>query len=390
MNRLISLFFIAIIYITNALCALEENSSYKSNILIVTYDAGETFALLPVIHELEKRKASYLILAMGTSTNILNKSDVAKNKIINLNSNLSYPQAINSTWDRFNEPELDELSKALDKVQASVVISGVASFMQRHILHYFSKKGAYTFSYYDNFNPVQKSFYYPIAKEIHNLVDNVLVPSPVVQGSIYRSNVNIVGHPTVEQWSKYPFIFSKSRTRKNWNLPAGPSIITFIGGYEDGFQEACKSFLEEIKRNPSYFVLLSLHPKSDGKWEEALISEMELDNVLILNKSQTTPEAVIASDLVVCHKSTVGIQALFAERPVLFYDPTVDQIPYNVAVNSWDLASMCVSQDNLIKSIESSLKRKLIPDTLYRKTGIPRDSTMMITHLLMQYRAHPK
>ncbi len=388
MKKILCLIF-SLLALSTSIYTLDEGAKFQSHILIVTFDAGETYAFLPVIKELENKKASYMILAMGTSTTLLKESHIPQNKIIYLDKDLAYPEAIDRSWDRYKELNQADLKKALNRVHTGVVLSGVSSFVQKQVLQHFSNKGAYTFSFYDNFNPVQKSPYYPITKEIHRIVDNVLVPSLVVQGSVYRSNVNIVGHPTIEEWSKYPYLYSKSRTRKNWDLPSNKNIITFIGGYTDEYKAALTSFLIKIKGREDYHVLLPLHPKSDGLWEKALVKELKIKNASILDKVQATPEAVIASDLVVCHQSTVGIQALFAERPVLFYDPEPKGIPYNVAVNAWEFASICIEPDKLIEAIKNCMQKKIDTDFLYRKTGIPRDSTQIITSLLMQYRTHP-
>ena len=121
--------------------------------LFVLFDAGETHALKPVIEDLIACGETVDVLALGTAQTLLPEAPTISE--------------VDRTWDRYTPlPE----TQILESYFPDVVIIGVASAIQLQVAKFF-EEAATIVAYYDNFNPIDRSVYASLIREIEPEVD---------------------------------------------------------------------------------------------------------------------------------------------------------------------------------------------------------------------------
>lgn len=231
MNKLF-LFFI---------CAL---GAEQTDILFHLHDAGETFALLPVIRQLDR---DYLILTTGVSENLL--SGIPKERI--------------RKWNEFTQIEPNE------------VVTGVASELQGEVLDYFHQKGIQTFAFWDNFNSDGESPYFKIAHSVETRADILLLPCKSLESAFPNRQTRVVGHPTLDP-----------QPRK--------MVALWVGGYGKDYEEAFELFQEGIKQVDNLVVLIQHHPKTGLKNDLKFSEALPLVDLVICHQSSASFQALAA------------------------------------------------------------------------------------------------
>ena len=89
--------------------------------------------------------------------------------------------------------------------------------------------------------------------------------------------------------------------------------MAYIGGYDVDYPEALELFASAMQDFPNIQLVMCPHPKSDGSLEQRLFPNATL--------SQDSLAAIKQADVVVCHRSTLGIKSLLAGKKVIFVDP---------------------------------------------------------------------
>jgi len=253
--------------------------------LFVLFDAGETHALKPVIEDLIDQGETVDVLALGTAQTLMPEAP-------------TLPE-VDRSWDRYTPlPETDVLAA----YSPDVVVIGVASSIQLQVAKAFESK-AKVVAYYDNFNPIERSVYASLIREIEPHVDLFLTASDKGAASSCAKEVHVVGNPDVEKM-----------IQKLQEWEPEPHSMVYIGGYDADYPEALELFVEAMKLFPDHQLVLCPHPKSDGSLEHALFP-----NATICRDSTA---AVARASVVVCHRSTLGIKSLLAGKKVIFVDPS--------------------------------------------------------------------
>lgn len=252
--------------------------------LFVLFDAGETHALKPVIEDLIDHGETVDVIALGTAQTLMPQAR-------------TIPE-VDRSWDRYTP--LPETS-VLEGCSPDVVIIGVASTIQLQVAKAFEGK-AKVVAYYDNFNPIHQSVYASLIREIEPHVDLFLTASDKGAASSFAKEVHVVGNPDVEKM-----------IQKLQEYESEPRSIVYIGGYDTDYPEALELFAEGMELFPDHQLLLCPHPKSDGSLEHTLFP-----NAII---SRDSLAAVAQAEVVVCHRSTLGIKSLLAGKKVIFVDP---------------------------------------------------------------------
>ncbi len=318
--RIIFLILSFFLYMHSPLLAKKEAAPSSLNkILFVTYDAGETYAFLPIIKKLNDLNQPLAILAMGTSYKLL-KDKVDPSLLISFSS-LGLEQNIDTSWPREKAVPKELLNKALLKLSPKRVITGAAAFVQGQIARHFTNRSIDTLSYFDSFSingsPLQKE----ILSHVQRACNLNLVTTEAISSTLYPMNTVAVGSPSLDARVEEICSYSPSHARKLLNIPAKAKLIVFIGGYEPEYQNAFLQFLQAAAEAQEVTLAVSAHPKVDGSWEKAAILQQGLGNRSFCFSSEQTAKLVAAADLVICHKSTVGMQALQSEKPVLYFLP---------------------------------------------------------------------
>lgn len=368
-------FLLSLVLLFFPLCA--PASTY----LFVLYDAGETHALAPVIRKMEGHD-DYRVLVMATARFEVAKLGIPREKVVDLNADLGVLTLVdNQSWPRDAKLPSAELENLRD-LDATVVVTGVASTLQWQIADWFRRSGSRIVSYYDNlYFPLEKHPYSEIIKPFEAISDLILVPASPLAASFQQTTVAVVGQPSLEVWHERVAALDVRELRKKLDLEPDDRLLVYCGGYGGDYPQAFRLFAESLQGVQGYRVMVQLHPKVDGAFEKSILKEYALDGVLCKKGMLSTIEAVAAADLVVCHQSTVGIQALFAGKKVLYVNlPSSD---FSTFATELGLAKQVTNPTAFLEAIdEMAFLPTLTLEDLYQRAGIPQHSATLIYNLL--------
>lgn len=315
-----------------------------AGILFLFCDAGETNALLPVVHELQIRKEDVRILAMSnTAISKLENDSSLEGKVIKLK------ELVDTAKDR-TKP-LEDLAEAIKDLKPLLVISGAASKAQRQLVEAL---GAKSIIYLDNFNYATTNPSFETVKDVASVGNEIICPSNKVKKQIdlKDKSVTVMGRPSLENW------VSEVQKVKS------EGYVTFIGGYGPRYVEGVNdAYAEAIKKlkEAGYKAHLQPHPN---------VEKPTLD----------TKVAVGMADFVVCYDSTVGFESLFAGKNVIYLQPE-NVAPYdNIAIKK-GLASRVKNPEELLEALKNQSSEKKDP---YEVLGVEKKSTEMITKYIQE------
>lgn len=367
-----------------SLCSFQTSctalhSRPQAEVVFVLYDTGETRALEPVIARLQEKKISTLVLGVGTSRELIgNRSD-----FLDVNAVCGVRAKIDRThWRRESAlPALDvkRLEACFD---ASLVVTGMASRFQSQLAEaLYSKKDSKVWGYFDGFSRESVN---ATSTEFIESLDQVLVPARSVEAEFKirasQKVVKTVGQPSLEKWKAIMETLDKAKLRKSLNLTDATPVILYAGGYGDGYEEAFRLFVRSVKGLSNYHVLVSLHPRVDGEFERRAIKEEKGNSIEIIPKEISTAEALAISEVLVSHRSTTGVQAVFAGKPAIYLDGEKDKYSDLAIENGW--AQQVFSEPQFKRALARAvgIKRR----DIYRLAGIPKDSEKIIVDLVMR------
>ena len=181
--------------------------------LFILFDAGETYALKPVIEKLIQEGEEVDVLALGTAQKLMPEAHTILE--------------VGPAWDRY-APMSEE---AFTFYHPDVVILGTASKIQLQFAEVFQDK-ATVVAYYDNFNSIESSHYVDLIQEIEPLTDLFLVSSELAAKSSHAKNIHIVGNPNIEEMIEQIGRVDSISIKKELGLDLTKPIITYIGGYD--------------------------------------------------------------------------------------------------------------------------------------------------------------
>jgi CDP-glycerol glycerophosphotransferase (TagB/SpsB family) len=111
---------------------------------------------------------------------------------------------------------------------------------------------------------------------------------------------------------------------KRLGVPAGKRLVLFAGQYGEGYEEVLTAFLkaaaEALNNRDDLYVVLSPHPKTGGEVERAALLKQAHPRIVVMPQGVTTAELAAVSAAVVTWRSTVGVQAAFLGRPVVYFN----------------------------------------------------------------------
>jgi hypothetical protein len=283
--------------------------SVQAKVLFVFYDAGETYALKPV---LEKLTVPYKVLVMGTSRTLFS----GEKYILDIHKNCKTSVVIpREGWPRERALSEADLSKIVACYEPKVIVTGAVSKAQYQIASRFKNLSKPVVSYVDAFTKIDKK---SIVQSFIQISDHIIVPTDVAKESLGGAdNIHVLGQPSLEKWAQLK-ISEDKKTKLKKKLGESGKRVLFVGSYGKGYGELFKNFLEASKESP-FDISISLHPKSSGDLEKRLIKEAN-SKVKVLSKFVPTSEWAQVADLVVCYRSTVCFQALNIPKQVAFYE----------------------------------------------------------------------
>lgn len=350
----------------------------ETQILFVTYDAGETNAFKPVFEVLNKQKIPYQIIALGSSANILKDNP-------NL-LNCSLP-ALPASLERETGLRSETLNSLTNCVHPKKVVVSMAAESMADIASAFHESGAKVFAYYDNFEDIRTKDYVKPFLHAHPSIDIYLVPSSFTKKSLEAyfgpsflpSHIVIVGQPSLESWQQVYKDTNTVSLKETTHLTTDLPILLFAGGYDPTYPDFFRLFVQGIMKSNT-FGIVTLHPKSDGSTERKIIEEEHAqDKVRVFGKEDPkTDQLSTLARIVLCHKSTVCMQALAMGKPIIYLankkDYTNQAIEEGIALEVENLPEF-------LKAIDQSLSEKTPPSL--EKLGIPQESTQTFVRAVL-------
>jgi hypothetical protein len=320
----------------------------RCDTLFILQDAGETDALLPVIEKCAQNNDSFLILTGGQATETLSKKIALKDKTISY-TQLGISEIVDKTWKRDAKISDSSLKKIEAEIETKQVLSGVAFELQGQLLESFKKFECKTFAYWDNINYEGVNPYFQTAAKVAKIADRLLVPSKAFANAYPQGEV--VGQPSYELWKQQLSGIRPASVTAKLPFPLKTPVIVFIGGYGRDYDEALRKFLGYARDLKGYTILITYHPKMEGKVEREELQKQPIGHTHLLESSWniSSCEAIAIADYVVCHQSTMGINAAVAGKNVIYLVPS-DQTYTNLLIER-GAARTVSSFDELLSSL---------------------------------------
>lgn len=364
------------LFLSDNAIAEPSKTQQKAKILFVLYEAGDSYALQPVMEELDNMAVNYRILAFGKGRELFSQ----------------HPRYVAIDEDISKDRSIPLSSKALDDIMATVdariVVSGMSSKGQAQIMNRFREREqkTITIAYYDNFEPVHLKPYVKPFLDTLIKTDFFFVPSTVTGQSFSNirhsknSKVLVLGQPTLEKWVNDFEVTDSDAVRKRLGLKKDDKIILFSGGYDLTYKKNFDVFVQGMKLMPDIKAVVTYHPKMDGSIERSAIKKYGAKNIKIIDDEIPSILATV-SDAVATHKSSVGVQALYMGLPVVFIADTEKYS--NFAIRQGLARQVDTPKDfaEAVKAVFDSQTRKR-DLTVY--LGIPRRSPTKTAQYLVR------
>jgi hypothetical protein len=292
-------------------------SSVWGQTLYIVQDMGETSALLEVTKKADENHDDYAIFARGTAEGLLKSHP----KFVHI----ELDETIDRHWKRDALLSQKSVDAIVEKIHPDKVVSGVAFQYHGQLLQAFEKQGAKTYAYWDNINSDGSDSYFETAKKVAAAAQTLLAPSHTFSKNYPQSVV--VGQPSLEM---IPNPIPKPLV----DIPIKHPLIVWVGGYGSDYNAALKQFLDEAGELKESMIILSYHPKFEGTVEKEMLAKHPQPNVFIYDaKILPSFNAIALSDVVVCHQSTVGLQAALGGKKVVYFTPK-DQTYTNLLIEN--------------------------------------------------------
>ena len=303
----------------------ERNQAPTSNpgsVALVVYDAGETLGLLPVASRLQSTGFQIRWIPLTPwSADLL---------AANGQSFLQLPAGIEEMahlHSREAEADPGFWEEAILQDPPDLVVSGMVSAIQGQLAVRMRDAGVGTRGFHDGFQPPGAG---AISVQTAPYFDQLWVPTARVrQGFLAQGFESVVaGQPSLEAWRRSSEEVEKNEVRQRLGVADGDRILVFAGQYGPGYEEVLDSFLGAMRStlvsDPKVQLVVSHHPRTDGSVERGALERAELPRAAMAPERLPTMELATASEVVLTWTSTVGVQAAFMGKQVIYFSPPPD------------------------------------------------------------------
>ncbi|MBS0603421.1 MAG: hypothetical protein JSS60_00115 [Verrucomicrobia bacterium] len=360
----------------------------KSDLLFVGFDAGESNIWMQVLKSWEDAP-DVQVLTMAAASKVV--KDASLDHVIEIES-LGLSCSANQRLQEFSPEELQKL----DVLSAPVLVTGMYSAPERQIAEAFAKKGSKVIGVWDNFSTYDKLPADLVANvaQIIAVAEAILVPSSEIAADLnarFKTDKAVaMGQPTLQMWEEKIAEVDRKKALAKTSFSSQLPILTYISGYEEkgnGYNDSFVLFARSLNAldKPAQ-VIVQLHPRSDGSFEKRILESFSSQNpdfpafFISDGKQLSTIEAVALSDLGICHRSTVAIQALFAGKRFMHVD--LPDTSFSHFAIEKGLIPQCLSVDTAAKYIAEHLRDPVQTAALYEEAGIPQSATQIFQGFL--------
>ena len=336
--------------------------------------------MVPVLKQLANTDHSFVVILFGTSRSLNIADKLAGSEILDGADMTGL--SIDNRWDRNEGLPDDKLRRITQAYQPKVVITGASTKLQVQFAKAYQATSQ-ILAYYDNYGPIDNISYAPIVRKLEEVVDGLMVPSTSVAKTAKTANVLVVGQPALERTLENFKTIDSAEVYKKTGLKSNRPIVSFFGGYDPEYKAVLTTFVKGIKAFPEVQAVIRPHPKAGDALERDVVADEKCSNCIISTTDMTTPEAVSLSDVVVCHHSTVGIQAIFLGKSVVYVD-----VPGNTFTNpdlsEWHFSPQVTNVADFKEAMKEATKKDAVkPDELFALAGIPRQGADRVVEVLM-------
>jgi hypothetical protein len=310
----------------------------RPKVLIFVYDAGETLGLLPATPILEAEKIDVRWAPLTPWVRRVLQQEQR--------SYAEPPKDLDNmphVKDREAEGDVGFWLGLVAEEKPDLVIVGLVSCAQERLARELKARGIRTVGFYDAFDPTTRD---SIVWRVASQVDTVWVPTKTIGRNLNDlglRKVKVMGQPSLETWYRLGATVKSASLYARLQVPPGNRILLFAGQYGEGYAEVLDAFLRaalaELNRREDLYLVLSYHPKTTGEREREAIRKHPHPRLRLMPQGTTTAELATVSSAVITWRSTVGIQAAFLGKPVIYFnlnlhDYTIDLIEQGIAAAS--------------------------------------------------------
>jgi hypothetical protein len=358
-------------------------------VLGIFYDMGEMNALRGAFEKLDDQGIDYRILMLGSAEVNALSSTYSKERLLFLERDFQIGRSTApGKWERESEFTSEELKKITDKLNSinpSVVITGSVSVAQNQIARSVDSR---RLAHYGNINStVQENSARGVISSFLSPEFCFLSPSLVIEHAVrgFSSQdleISTVGHSGLDFFSEEVERVDVKILKQNLNLPEEQKVLTFIGGYGEGYLKSFEYFLElfkKLEKEADLSLIVQLHPRLNAfpieeTPEFQALNKAELTSRVILSQENiSTPEAVALSDLCLSISSTVIPQAAFSGKKTAFINlGGVENLMTKAGVTRY-----ANTKEELLFLLQSS-SSSFSKNEMYAKAGIPLNASQKI------------
>ena len=350
----------------------------KPDLLFIFFDAGETNAMTPVLAKLKNENKSFLVLTFGTSSTLKLDEKLSPEYVIN--SERVIDLDVDRNWNRYKGLPQEQIKRIKETFSPKTIITGVSSVIQQQLTEAYQGE-AKIIGYFDNYGPMDNISYASIVREIEKNLDTLMVPSKDVAATAEIKNVVVVGQPSLEASIASFRHVDNDAVFKKTGLLKNRKVVSFMGGYDPEYKDVLTVFVQGMTAFPDYQTVLRPHPKTDGSLEQRVIDEQKCGHCVVSQTDMTTTEAVAISDVVVCHHSTVGIQAIFLGKKVIYVEVPGATFT-NPDLSAWHFSKQVTTPQDFVAVLKERQGRVRPKEELFTIAGIPTNATENIYQLL--------
>lgn len=296
-----------------------NSTSRQPKVLVFVYDAGETLGLLPIASFLETKKIDVRWVPLTPwSARVIEQEHKS---YVEPPTGLDHMPHIR---DREAEVDIDFWSRLVVEEKPDLVIVGLVSRVQEQLARQLRTLGIHTVGFYDAFDPTTRdTIVWRVARE----VDTVWVPTETIERNLNDlgvKKVKVMGQPSLETWYRLAAKVKSATLYARLQIPPGKRILLFAGQYGEGYADILDAFLRaafiELNRQDDLYLVLSYHPKTSGELEQAAIQKHSHPRLMLMPQGTSTAELATVSSAVITWRSTVGVQAAFLGKPVIYFN----------------------------------------------------------------------
>eukprot|EP01102_Stenamoeba_stenopodia_P015263 TRINITY_DN5187_c0_g1_i2.p1 TRINITY_DN5187_c0_g1~~TRINITY_DN5187_c0_g1_i2.p1 ORF type:complete len:452 (-),score=79.06 TRINITY_DN5187_c0_g1_i2:1113-2273(-) len=357
------------------------------DVLFVLHDAGETFAMLPVMEFLAANASllsssspamnlTYVALVMSTAQNLtVNRTDVITFEVLGLATD---------PVDPFHNASLSasDLRLLEQRVKPKLVITGMDSVFQQQISElYNNTSGVVVAGYLDGYawdpSTILMSFLRPQS------VQQVLVVANSIGESVQNVSdipTTTVGDPSITTWFAAEKEVNKTLLRTLLVGSDPRPIVVFAGGYGIGYSDSVVLFVNStvaLELYEDFNFLLAVHPGQNGSLEQSIVEEFNAtDYVRVLPSTFPYPLSSIASvtQQLTSQTSSAGVQCLYLGVPSIYLDSPSTPRYSNIAIQN-GFSPQVSSSDSYAEALNQQSRDgfSFDPEKLEECCGIPLD-----------------